>query len=382
MREAYVHFDAGPSGLPCRFSDPLRRIKAWTADEVADAFAAIEAAREAGLWLAGHASYELGYPLIPKLANRMPGGRQVPLLDFGVFEAPGQARALDAVEGSMTLPEPVWTAADYEAAFRQVHDYIGAGDIYQANLTFPMCARLVGSAEGLYARLAASQPVPHGALVNLGGPVILSRSPELFFEVKGRILTTRPMKGTAPRGATMGEDAVRRQALALSEKNQAENLMIVDLLRNDMSRVSKPGSVRVPELFTIESYATLHQMTSRITSELTEGVTVAEMFEALFPCGSITGAPKIRAMEIIADLEAGPRGAYCGAVGWIAPSGDMRFNVAIRTLTLHDDGRIEMGVGGGVVYDSTGPDEYDEALLKASFTRLDEGRDGRFRFAG
>ncbi len=212
--------------------------------------------------------------------------------------------------------------------------------------------------------------------------MILSRSPELFFEVKGRILTTRPMKGTAPRGATMGEDAVRRQALALSEKNQAENLMIVDLLRNDMSRVSKPGSVRVPELFTIESYATLHQMTSRITSELTEGVTVAEMFEALFPCGSITGAPKIRAMEIIADLEAGPRGAYCGAVGWIAPSGDMRFNVAIRTLTLHDDGRIEMGVGGGVVYDSTGPDEYDEALLKASFTRLDEGRDGRFRFAG
>lgn len=143
MRAAYVHFDAGPSGLPCRFSDPLRRITAWTAEEVADAFAAIEAAREAGLWLAGHTSYELGYALIPKLAHRMPEGRGVPLLDFGVFAGPGNAPDVGAADGSMTLPEPVWTGADYEAAFRQVHDYIGAGDIYQANLTFPMRAQLI-----------------------------------------------------------------------------------------------------------------------------------------------------------------------------------------------------------------------------------------------
>ncbi|MBV7410212.1 aminodeoxychorismate synthase component I [Maritimibacter sp. DP1N21-5] len=374
MTAAFVHFDRGPSGAPCRFEAPVARITARTPDEVPAAFAALEGAQAAGHWLAGMTSYELGYALDLKLAGRMPEARQVPLIDFGVFGAPLPACDDPIPFGSMTPPEALWSQEDYQAAFDRVHGYIAAGDIYQANLTFSMRARLIGSAEGLYAALAARQVVPHGAMVDLAPgeePTILSRSPELFFEVKDNLLTTRPMKGTAARGATPGDDASRRKELAESEKNQAENLMIVDLLRNDMSRVSIPGTVRVPELFRIESYATLHQMTSRVTSQLRPGTTISELFGALHPCGSVTGAPKIRAMEIIDDLEAGPRGAYCGAIGWIAPGGDMCFNVAIRTLTVHPDGTIGLNVGGGVVYDSTGPDEYTEALLKADFARLE-----------
>ncbi|HBZ44706.1 MAG TPA: aminodeoxychorismate synthase component I [Maritimibacter sp.] len=366
-----VRFDHGPGGVAAQFDTPKRIITAWTPDEMSDAFAAMEAARGAGHWLAGLASYELGYALIPRLAARMPEDRRVPLLQFGVFDAPGTAPPLSAGTANLTDVSPVWTAGRYDEAFRVVHDFIAAGDIYQANLTFPMTARLDGTPSGLYARLSQRQPVPHGAYLDLGGPVILSRSPELFFRLDAdRTLTTRPMKGTAPRGKTRGLDVARRLELAASEKNQAENLMIVDLLRNDMSRVSELGSVRVPELFRIETYETLHQMTSRVTSLAVPDLSISTLFEALFPCGSVTGAPKIRAMEIISDVEPGPRGAYCGSLGWIAPDGSMSFNVAIRTLTCFPDGAVTFGVGGGVVYDSTSASEYEEALLKAAFADL------------
>ena len=178
------------------------------------------------------------------------------------------------------------------------------------------------------------------------------------------------MKGTAPRGDTQAADDALRDGLQASEKNRAENLMIVDLLRNDMSRVSKVGSVKVPDLFDVERYATLHQMTSTITSKVLPNTTIQDLFMAMFPCGSITGAPKIRAMQIIRDLENQPRNAYCGAIGWIAPDGAMEFNVAIRTLMCREDGSVTMNVGGGVVYDSTAKDEYAEALLKSQFTNL------------
>ncbi|GGA95204.1 aminodeoxychorismate synthase component I [Allosediminivita pacifica] len=369
---ARVSFDRGPLGSGTLFADPVRLISAQTAREVPAAFAALEAARREGLWLAGLASYELGYALDAKLAPLMPPPGEVPLMLFGAFKAPLPARPEAPGQSRFTAPRPLWDAARYAEAFGVVHDYICAGDIYQANLTFPMEARHEGTARALYARLRARQEVPYGALVDLGGPAILSRSPELFFslDTKGT-LTTRPMKGTAPRGANPEADAALAEGLRRSEKNRAENLMIVDLLRNDMSRVSLPGSVKVPELFTVERYETLHQMTSRITSQVRPGTGVADLFAALFPCGSITGAPKIRAMEILRDLEEGPRGAYCGAVGWMAPDGAMTFNVAIRTLTCFADGRVDLNVGGGVVYDSTAEEEYAEALLKSRFANLD-----------
>lgn len=353
------------------FAAPHRMIVANQPDEVQDALAAMDAARAGGLWLAGYATYELGYALEARLAPLMPAQRRLPLICFGVYDAPGAAP--DLVPGTATLSDwsPAWDAARYAEAFRTVHDYIGAGDIYQANLTFPLSATASGSPAALYAALAAVQPVRFGAFVTQsGGPAILSRSPELFFrtDASGRI-ETRPMKGTQPRSADAAEDARRRMFLAGDDKNRAENLMIVDLLRNDLSRVCTPGSVTVPELFTVESYSTVHQMTSLIAGRMAAGTGLAELFAALFPCGSITGAPKLRAMQVLAELEKTPREIYCGTIGWAAPDGRSEFNVAIRTLMV-EDGAATLNVGGGVVYDSTAEAEYEEALWKTRFARI------------
>lgn len=370
MALSRVRFDRGPLRHGTEFAQPLWTIRAGTAAEVGPAFDDIAQAQQAGHWLAGYASYELGYVLEPKLAPLLPAERELPLLHFGVFEAPAPPPPLARTHGCALSPAAAqWDFARYAAAFRTVLDYLTAGDIYQANLTFPLATRRTGSAEGLYAALCRRQPVPHGAFVDLGdGAALLSRSPELFFSLSsGGRLTTRPMKGTAPRGESAAEDLALRRRLQASEKNRAENLMIVDLLRNDMSRVSETGSVRVPEIFAIEAYETLFQMTSCITSQVRPGTTVRALFEALFPCGSITGAPKLRAMQILHELEAGPREAYCGTIGWIAPDGAMEFNVAIRTLLCRADGTARMNVGGGVVYDSTAQDEYAEAILKSRY---------------
>ena len=200
---------------------------------------------------------------------------------------------------------------------------------------------------------------------------MLSLSPELFFRREGQHMSTRPMKGTAPRGRTPREDARLKTWLAMDEKQRAENLMIVDLLRNDLGRVARIGSVEVTDLFTVETYRSVHQMTSGITAELRSDMGLGDMLRALFPCGSVTGAPKVRAMEIIRELEGGARGIYTGAIGHIAPSGDAQFNVAIRTVVLDDQGG-EMGIGGGIVADSKEESEYEECLFKAHFlTKVD-----------
>jgi para-aminobenzoate synthetase component 1 len=354
------------------FDAPRALIRADAGHEVAGALAAADRARAAGFWIAGVASYELGYAIEPRLAPLMPEGRRVPLLHLGVYDAPA-ALALPASTspGTFGPATPVWDAATHATATRTILDLIAAGDIYQANLTFPMRARWSGDPRGVHAGLTARQPVPYGAFVALAGaPVVISMSPELFFatDAEGRI-ETRPMKGTAPRDPDPARDAARRVALMQSVKDRAENLMIVDLLRNDMSRVCAVGSVRVPRLYAVETYATLHQMVSVIEGQLKPRTGFADLIGALFPCGSITGAPKIRAMEIIRATEAGPRGAYCGAVGWMAPDGSSCFNVAIRTLTLWPGGEAEFGVGGGIVIDSTPEGEYEEALWKARFAR-------------
>jgi len=363
-----IRLDHGPDGAACLFEGATRQIVAHHADEVPGALAAMDAARADGHWLAGFASYELGYALEPRLAPLMPEPRRLPLLQFGVYDAPVTAGPLDQGPAALGEMRPAWDARRYERAFDTVHDYIDAGDIYQANLTFPIHMTADGTPQALYALLSRVQPVRFGAMIEAEGlPAILSRSPELFFRTSaaGRI-ETRPMKGTQPRSNDPAEDARRRGFLQSDEKNRAENLMIVDLLRNDISRVSLPGSVEVPELFSIETYNTVHQMTSLISAQLVPEATLSDTLRALFPCGSITGAPKLRAMQILAALEEAPRDVYCGSIGWAAPDGRSEFNVAIRTL-LVEDGRATLNVGGGVVHDSTAAGEFEEALWKARF---------------
>ncbi len=372
LAKPLVLFDHGPLPGGTVFAAPRGLIRADTSAEVAPAFAAMRAAQAAGHWIAGFASYDLGYALADRLAGRMPVGRKMPLMLFGVFDGPQSVgEIVPGGPAALSDPVPVWDLSRYGRAFDRIKEYIAAGDIYQANLTFALTARYSGAPLDLYALLRSRQPAPHGAFVDLGGPVLLSRSPELFFSVDaGGRIEAKPMKGTAPRGVTAAEDAARIAWLQASEKNQAENLMIVDLMRNDIGRLARIGSVRVPDLYTVETYATLHQMTSRVVADLLPDVSLLDIFTALFPCGSITGAPKIRAMEVIAELEDSPRDAYCGSIGWIAPDGSMAFNVAIRTVTCHPDGSARLNVGGGIVHDSDLAEEYDEALLKSSYARL------------
>jgi len=371
-----VLVEDGPDGSPVLFEAAEAVLVAKTGAEVPGLLAALDAARAKGRWIAGYISYEAGYALEPKLAGLEPVGGG-PRAVFGVFAGPQPAQPLlerAAVEAKAVALEPVVPMVSreaYDAAMAKVMGYIGAGDCYQINLTFPMrTALLQGSALGLYGALRARQAVGRGAFVDLGaGPVLVSRSPELFIAVtaEGRI-EARPMKGTAPRDADPVVDAELAEELRASEKGQAENLMIVDLLRNDISRVAKVGSVKVPKLFAVETYATVHQMVSTVVGDLVAPPSMTGVMEALFPCGSITGAPKIRAMEIIHEVEPFARGAYCGAIGWMAPDGTARFNVAIRTLSL--TGRdIVLNVGGGVVQDSTAAGEWEEALWKARYVQ-------------
>ena len=367
----------GPEGRPALFSAPRAVIAAHAPGDVAGALARAEAARAGGAWVAGYVAYEAGYALEPRLRPLMPRRREGPLLALGVFDGPGEAgpvlhRAAEEGRGTaMTAPEPMVGRRAYGNAARRVFDYIAAGDCYQVNLTFPMAARLVsGTPLGLYGAFRRTGAVGHGAYADLGvGPVVVSRSPELFFrtDAAGRI-ETRPMKGTRPRGADAAEDAALVADLAASVKDRAENLMIVDLLRNDISRLARVGTVKVPALFAIETYATVHQMTSTVQGALAVPATLPGLMQALFPCGSITGAPKIRAMEIIRQVERHPRGVYCGAVGWMSPEGAADFSVAIRTLSVSGD-RIVMNVGGGLTHGSTVAGEWEEALWKTRFVK-------------
>ena len=359
----------------CRlFQNPSSVIEAWQPDDVARALAQLANAQNAGQYLAGFISYDAGYALEPRLRALMPDGkRALPLIRFYAYEqcwkleSPETDRLMREVPRGHRLskPAPALSQEQYGSRAEQVLAYIRAGDNYQTNLTFPMRGEFKGPAISIYAALRTAQPVGYSAYLSFEEAEILSLSPELFVRRMGDRLETRPMKGTAARGQTAVEDELRRRALRADPKEQAENLMIVDLLRNDLSRVCRPGSVTVRRLFDVETYPTLHTMTSPVEGQIEGDRSVADIMPALFPCGSVTGAPKIRAQEIIRELEAEPREVYTGAIGFLEPGGDFSFNVAIRTLTAHRDGTYTYPVGGGIVADSTPAREYDECLLKA-----------------
>lgn len=366
-----IAFDDAVAEHSSVFSEPIGVIRADTPEDVIPALASMVSALDRGEYLAGFFSYELGYVLEDRLVRLLPAQRGVPLLWFEIFAGPPQYRTGDALwpEGK-AYAGPIrweWDKADYASRFNRIAEWIKAGDIYQANLSMRGRFRFIGDPRALFRNLRKHAGAAHGAYIDANEFQILSVSPELFFELApDGTLTTKPMKGTKARGQDDETDRIVRAELAASEKDRAENLMIVDLFRNDLTRIAKIPSVQTSGLFDIETYPTLHQMVSTVTAKIPPRLGIDRILAALFPSGSVTGAPKIRAMEIIAATERSPRGAYCGAVGHFAPDGSARFNVAIRTLTL-SGGYGEIGVGGALVADSQCDAEYEECLLKARY---------------
>ncbi|WP_338721510.1 aminodeoxychorismate synthase component I [Devosia sp. XK-2] len=369
-----LHDNLNPDGQNLLFETAREVLVAHTADEARLALARMAEAGRHGLWAAGYLAYELGFLFEERLEPLLPARSKTPLLWLGLYDAPKRLAAgavtplLSAASAGRVGPvSPALTPDDYGQAFERVKALIAAGDCYQVNLTFKAHFDLEGDPLGLYRTLAHSQKCAYGAYIHAGDHHVLSRSPELFVSGTGNRLRARPMKGTLKRGRSLAEDAAGREALASDEKNRAENLMIVDLLRNDLGRIAEIGSVKVSDLFTVETFSTLHTMTSGIEARRRDGVGIIDVLENLFPCGSITGAPKVRAMEIIDQVEQAPRGLYTGAIGYVAPNGDFAFNVAIRTAVIDAAGHGEIGIGGGIVADSVAGDEYREALLKMNF---------------
>ncbi len=372
------------------FLRPSRTLQADSPGDIPALFAAIDNAVTRGSYAAGFFSYECGSAFEPAARSVPPSG--TPLAWFGFYDrcfvfdhrigrfvggTPPGLEEISAPPGPLRItPGPAPAPENFAAAIRAIHNWIRSGDIYQLNYTWPLDLTVGCTPAALYAALVARQPVPYAAFLHWSaGRHSLSLSPELFFAIEGvapeRRIVTRPMKGTAPRGRTSAEDAAFAQALHASEKNRAENVMIVDLLRNDLGRLCAFGSVRVDDLFAVERHPTLLQMTSTVSGTLRPDAGFADVFRALFPSGSVTGAPKIRAMQLIAQLEARPRGVYTGAIGYFSRERSV-FNVAIRTVEL-DGSRARMGVGSGIVIDSTAEDELRECLLKTEFlTRAEE----------
>lgn len=367
-------FSAKHNPASYRFDGFIEVVSAFSADEVIPALRKIEDAAAGGLHAAGFVSYEAAPGLGTGLAVRKP--RAFPLVWFGIFRHRyGIAARFPAEQGDptgyQTLEWKLSLSHDaYESAVSSIKDYIAAGDTYQVNFTQRLHFHFSGDPHEFYRDLCRSQQAPFCSFIDTGRSQIVSASPELFFELKHGTLTCRPMKGTARRGRWHAEDEKILNELRESEKERAENLMITDLLRNDMGIVSETGSVHVSSLFDVETLETVHQMTSTISSRLKPGVGLVEIFQALFPCGSVTGAPKKRSMEIIRELEDSPRGLYTGCIGYVSPGGDAVFSVAIRTAVIDGTtGEGELGIGSGITIGSSASAEYEECLAKARFAR-------------
>ena len=396
----------------CRFEDRLageakilsglrQRITACSSAELPAAFAEIQTAQRAGHWIALMLDYELGEWFEPTLQPTVrPAQAELPtptgaaqthpkphsrltalVFDSITIEKPwglncigqieAEAEAATEAESAATTPASITSVttslaqADYFDRIHKIKEWIAQGEVYQINSTFALNITTQGSAQELYRRLANQHPSAHAAFIEDDEQTVLSFSPELFLQRRGTTLITRPMKGTAPRSNDPLEDQRLGQRLHASAKDRAENLMIVDLLRNDLGRIAIPGSVTAEPLFSLEAYPSVWTMTSTVRATIAAETSLEQILRALFPCGSITGAPKIAAMKRIQQTEAQPRGLYCGSLGWLAPNGDFSLNVAIRTLVVQQDGRGLYHVGGGIVHDSVAALEWDECHWKA-----------------
>lgn len=374
----------GASDAHC-FTNPAQVFVARRAEDVVRVLEEADAARrESGKHLAGYLAYEAGLALEERLAPLAASrsGAAGPLVWLGLFDDPEIIPAADVEgwlaersqgEASIGPLDPQVSTGAYLDAFDALQEGIRAGDIYQANLTFPLAGPAKGDPLTLYARIRPTASAGYGGLIFDGSDWLLSFSPELFFALRDGAAKVKPMKGTRPRGGTEAEDAALKDELSSSVKDKAENLMIVDLMRNDLSRVAQAGSVRVENPFAVETYPTLHTMTTTVLADLMDGKSAVDVLHAIFPCGSITGAPKIRAMELIDEVERDARGPYCGGIGRIDANGDAAFNVAIRTIRLtpgeNQRHKAVLGVGGAIVADSDGVEEWRECLVKGAFVR-------------
>lgn len=371
MTAPTILFDSlaeGEFGLSWRFEGFIAVIEATLPEHLPKVLAEAEAAAGNGYYAAGFVTYEaangLNHHLPPSKCH--PG---LPLAWFAIFRERRQVKAGEGLPPNTACPVSLHPEMDQEShstTVSKIKDAIAAGESYQINYTFRLSGTFDGNPKTLYHNLLISQRPSFGAFIDTGRHTIVSASPELFFSIKAGIISTRPMKGTASRGRYPDEDAALAEELLKSPKERAENLMIVDLLRNDLSQVSKTGSVKAGPLFISEQYPTVHQITSRISARMLDGISLPRLFGSLFPCGSVTGTPKKRSMEIIGSLETAPRGIYCGAIGCISPDGEMTFSVAIRTALLENND-ISVGVGSGITWDSDPSAEYSECLTKAAF---------------
>lgn len=368
------------------FTHPVERLICTGKDNPFEFLDQVQKKLNQGWYLAGWFAYEFGYLIEPVFSAQSQLISNEIVADLGVFPKPAEYdhNSKTSVYGtgfSDTACErpnqhicnfktlnvhPDKKEADYLAAIKTIKEYIAAGDTYQVNFTLKLLFDFYGSPIEFYKTLRENQSVCYGAYIQTEEKQILSFSPELFFRKSGTTCTVRPMKGTLKRGRTLAEDNEYAKYLSSDSKNRSENVMIVDLLRNDLGRLAQMGSVHVSSLFDVETYETLHQMTSTISAQLKDDTSLPSLFKALFPCGSVTGAPKIRTMEIIQELESSPRGVYTGAIGYLAPDGNVVFNVPIRTVVIKNN-KGEMGIGSGIIHDSDPLNEWEECLLKANF---------------
>ncbi|MFC4404879.1 aminodeoxychorismate synthase component I [Gracilibacillus xinjiangensis] len=365
--EEYLQFDF--NGMEKTFTNPIEVITANDIESVPKAFRKVEHALDNGYYVAGYVSYEAA----PAFDDSYIVHDQslLPLVWFGVFE---QGTDIKKTHAHLPYSLSEWknTIRDekYKEMIEKIKLLIGQGITYQVNYTTRLKAQFNGDSYSFYQQLLRNQSASYCAYLSIENYQILSVSPELFFHVNNGRITTKPMKGTIKRGKTLEDDLILKEQLKFSAKDQAENVMIVDLLRNDLGRIAKPGSVNVKKLFEIEQYPTVHQMTSTIEAEIEEDTTVWDWFHALFPCGSITGAPKVATMKHIAEMETTPRDIYCGAIGWIGPNRQAIFNVPIRTVWINSQtGEALYGTGSGVTWNSSSEDEFKEGMQKAAFLK-------------
>jgi para-aminobenzoate synthetase/4-amino-4-deoxychorismate lyase len=369
---------AGPGvggGEALLFTDPVEELQLRSVSDLYDYFSELECRHAAGFFLAGWIGYEAGYGFESGTIGSYCRGMNETFAWFGVYREPRRFFGKEVElflagedDRAFSLPERMrfsYEKQEYADLVAVIKDRLAAGDVYQVNLTGRFRFPFTGSPSAFFRKLRRSQPAAYTAYLNTGDRTVLSLSPELFFRCSGGFIETKPMKGTAPRGATQEDDARNLHELASCEKNRAENLMIVDLLRNDLGRICVPGSVVAEDMFVVETYPTLYQMVSSVKGKLRDDALLYDIFRALYPSGSVTGAPKVRAMELIRRLEPSSRGIYTGAIGFVQPGRDMVFSVAIRTVELID-GKGVYGSGSGIVWDSDPMQEYGECLLKAS----------------